>query len=63
MHKLAGSEPALQQWLRRSKANASWFRRDPVAALRAANLGIEEEVLREIESVTRGIAQKLKQNH
>jgi hypothetical protein len=60
MGKLARCEHALQQWLQRSEANARWFGRDPIAALRAANLGIEEEVLLELESVTRAIAQKLK---
>lgn len=60
MGKLARREHALQQWLQRSEANARWFGRDPIAALRAANLGIEEEVLLELESVTRAIALKLK---
>ncbi|HEX7289119.1 MAG TPA: hypothetical protein VF532_23245 [Candidatus Angelobacter sp.] len=63
MSKLARREHALQQWLQRSEANARWFRRDPIAALRAANLGIEEEVLLELESVMRAIAQKLKPSH
>lgn len=63
MGKLARREHALQQWLQRSDANARWFRRDPIAALRAANLGIEEEVLLELESVMRAIAQKLKPSH
>jgi hypothetical protein len=63
MGKLARREHALQQWLQHSEANAHWFRRDPIAALRAANLGIEEEVLLELESVTRAIAQKLKPSH
>lgn len=63
MGKLAQREHALQQWLQRSEANARWFRRDPIAALRAANLGIEEDVLLELEAVTRAIAQKLKPSH
>jgi hypothetical protein len=63
MGKLARCEHALQQWLQRSEANTHWFRRDPIAALRAANLGIEEEVLLELESVTRALAQKLKPSH
>jgi hypothetical protein len=63
MGKLARCEHALQQWLKRNEANARWFRKDPIAALRSADLGIEEEVLLELESLTRAIAQKLKPSH
>lgn len=59
MGKLALQEPALDGWLRSSETNAAWFRRDPFAALRAANLGIEEELLQELESATRVITQRL----
>jgi len=62
MGKLALQEPALDGWLRSSETNAGWFRMDPFAALRAANLGIEEELLQELESATRTIAQWLKPN-
>jgi hypothetical protein len=62
MRKLAPQRPALNQWLHSSEANAKWFRRDPIGAVRAANLGIEERLLKELDSVTSTIAQRLKTN-
>lgn len=60
LRELASKEPQLDAWLKSSDMHAVWFRRDPVAAIRAANLGIEEEFLKELESVAASIAQKLK---
>ena len=57
---LARKQQELDLWLRSSETHARWFRKDPVGALRAANLGIPDEVLRELEMVTAAIVQKLK---
>ena len=57
---LTSREPLLTQWLERSAMNARWFRKDPIAALRAANIGIDEALLRELESVATALAAKLK---
>ncbi len=62
IHKLARQEPALERWLRSSEANADWFCRDPFAALRAAKLGIEEELLKELESATHSIRHRLEED-
>lgn len=60
LRELASKEPQLDAWLKSSDTHAVWFRKDPVAAIRAANLGIEEEVLKDLESVAASIALKLK---
>jgi hypothetical protein len=57
---LARKQQELDEWLRSSETHARWFRKDPVGAIRAANLGIAEEVLTELEAVTAAIVQKLK---
>lgn len=62
MRKLAPQGHALNQWLHRSETNANWFRREPIAAIRAANLGIEEKLLKELDTVTLLIAQGLRGN-
>jgi hypothetical protein len=53
-------EHRLQQWISKSKKNAAWFRRDPLGAMRAAGLDMEDEILLELEMITRSIAKKLK---
>jgi hypothetical protein len=53
-------ERQLQQWLAKSTKNAAWFRRDPLAAMRAAGLNMEDEIMLELEQITRAIAKKLK---
>ena len=53
-------EQALQAWIRSSAANAELFRRDPIAAMRAAGLEIDDEILLELEQITSAIARKLK---
>jgi hypothetical protein len=60
LKELTSRESDLDRWIRTSDANAAWFRKDPVGAMRAANLGIDEKILRELERVTAAIAQKLK---
>jgi len=53
-------EDKLQQWIAKSKKNAEWFRRDPLEAMRAAGLNMEDEIMLELEMITRAIAKKLK---
>ena len=53
-------EKQLQEWTNRSAKNAQWFRRDPVGAMRAAGLDIEDDIMLELELITRNIARKLK---
>ena len=53
-------ERRLQQWIAQSKKNADWFRRDPLAAMRAAGLNMEDDTMLELEQITRAIARKLK---
>lgn len=56
---LHSHEEELRAWLDSSESNALLFAKDPVAALRAANLGLSEERILELEAVLRDIAQKL----
>lgn len=56
---LYACEEQLQAWLGRSEENAALFAADPVAAMGAANLGMDEEALQELASVLAGIHRKL----
>jgi hypothetical protein len=53
-------ERQLQLWIKSSKENAEWFRRDPLAAMRAAGLDLEDDIMLELELITGSIAKKLK---
>jgi hypothetical protein len=53
-------ERQLQDWIASSKKNAAWFRRDPLAAMRAAGLDMEDDIMLELEIITKSIAKKLK---
>ena len=53
-------EKQLQDWTNRSAKNAEWFRRDPLGAMRAAGLDIEDDIMLELEVITKNIAKKLK---
>jgi hypothetical protein len=53
-------EGQLQHWISRSPRNARLFRRDPIAAMRAAGLAIEDDLMCELEMVLNGIAKKLR---
>ena len=53
-------EKQLQDWTNRSAKNAEWFRRDPLGAMRAAGLDIEDDIMLELEMITKNIAKKLK---
>jgi hypothetical protein len=57
---LLDCEDRLTSWLCESVHNAEFFRRDPLVAIRAANLGIDEGLLGELEETVTGIALKLK---
>jgi hypothetical protein len=60
MEQLDKVERQLQQWIASSKENAEWFRRDPLEAMRAAGLDVEDDIMLELEMITRQIARKLK---
>lgn len=60
LNELTTREPLLNHWLESSAMNARWFRKDPIAALRAANLGFNESMLSELENITASIAEKLR---
>jgi hypothetical protein len=60
LHQLDKVERQLQQWIAKSKKNADWFRRDPLAAMRAAGLDMEDDTMLELQQITRAIAKKLK---
>ncbi|HLK51950.1 MAG TPA: hypothetical protein VKU42_00760 [Candidatus Angelobacter sp.] len=53
-------ERQLQQWISNAPENAEWFRRDPLAAMRAAGLNMEDDIMLELELITTTIAKKLK---
>jgi hypothetical protein len=52
-------EERLQEWISTSEKNASWFRCDPLAAMRAAGLDIDDELMCELEAIMGGLARKL----
>jgi len=53
-------EKQLQEWTNRSAKNARWFRRDPLGAMHAAGLDIEDDIMLELDLITKNIAKKLK---
>ena len=53
-------ETQLQSWLQSSPENALLFRRDPLAAMQAAGLNIDDEIMLELERIMSSIARKLK---
>jgi hypothetical protein len=60
MSQLEDAEEALQRWIGKSPANRSFFRRDPIGAMRKAGLDIDDDILLELEIITSAIAKKLK---
>lgn len=56
---LANCEGKLNAWIRASAVNAELFAKDPVSAMRAANLGIQEDVLEDLAIVIESISKKL----
>ncbi len=53
-------ERDLKKWINDSSKNADWFRRDPLGAMRAAGLNIEDDIMLELETIAKSIAKKLK---
>jgi hypothetical protein len=60
LSELAKVEERLQVWLARSKENAKLFRGDPMAALRAAGVDLEDETMMELEMIFSSIARRLR---
>lgn len=59
IQELRRCEVQLQDWLAGSAVNALWFLVDPVDALRAANLGLTEESLLELQKAIDSLETKL----
>ena len=52
-------EERLRLWVDSSEENAVLFVQDPAAALRTADLGLDEELIQEFESVLKDIESRL----
>jgi hypothetical protein len=57
LHKV---ERELKKWISNSLKNADFFRRDPLGAMRDAGLNLEDDIMLELEMITKSIAKKLK---
>jgi len=51
MREFAGYEGKLQEWAGRCSINAIWYLSDPFGAMRSANLGIEDKLISELETL------------
>jgi hypothetical protein len=60
LNELNKVEQDLKKWIGDSKENADLFLRDPLAAMRAAGLNLEDDIMLELEMITKSIAKKLK---
>lgn len=60
LDQLGKVEKQLQDWTNQSPKNARWFRRDPLGAMRAAGLDIEDDIMLELELIAKAISKKLK---
>jgi hypothetical protein len=56
---LFACEARLNAWMNESTMNAELFRRDPLAALRAADLGVNESLLLDLQDTVTGLTRKL----
>lgn len=56
---ISAKETGLVEWIARSEENRRWFATDPISAIRAAGLGIDEETLHRLELIVGSIARKL----
>lgn len=56
---LLDCEPRLCAWINESALNADLFRRDPLTAIRTANVGVDERLLSEFEETVTRLALKL----
>jgi hypothetical protein len=59
VQELQRCETDLQKWLQQSTVNSLWFAVDPVDAMRAAGLGIPEELLAEMAQTLISVRDKL----
>lgn len=59
VQELQRCETDLQKWLQQSTVNSLWFAVDPVDAMRAAGLGIPEELLAEMAQTLMSVRDKL----
>jgi hypothetical protein len=57
---LLDCESRLRAWINESPLNADLFRRDPLIAIRTANVGVDERLLSEFEETVTRIARKIK---
>ncbi len=53
-------ETQLRKWLESSEEHAQLFRRDPIAAMRAAGVDLEDDTIMELELIASAIARKLR---
>ncbi len=60
LDQLGKVENQLQQWISRSEENAERFRRNPLEAMRAAGLDVEDDIMLELELIMKAIVKKLK---
>jgi len=60
LNELEKVEARLQQWLAKSRENANLFRADPIAALKAAGVDLEDDTMMELEMIFANIARKLR---
>lgn len=51
---LSRYESGLREWIGRCSVNAMWYLADPIGAIREARLGIDEELLDQLESLWSG---------
>jgi len=49
LREFARYEGSLQEWTERCTINAIWYLSDPFGAIRSANLGVDEELICELE--------------
>jgi hypothetical protein len=60
LNELERVEARLQEWIQESPQNSQLFLSDPLAAMKAAGLDIDDEIMLELERVIAEIARKLK---
>lgn len=51
LREFARYEDRLQEWTARCSVNAIWYLTDPFDAMRSANLGIDEKLICELETL------------
>lgn len=56
---LSQCDDQLDRWISKSQANAVLLMEDPMAAMHAAAADLDQDIMRELEAVLSGLAQKL----